>query len=93
MQIILLLAKPAIKAMTNLKVNEGGKKDMSCEATGGPNLDVSWMKKGKDGKFTVLAGQIVSKQYFGYSLEIFTSHLDYMTFIKKLGVKFYDLFF
>ena len=60
MKIILLLAKPAIKAMTNLKVNEGNKQDISCEATGGPNLAVSWMKKGKDGKFTELTGQVVS---------------------------------
>ena len=67
MKIILLLAKPAIKAMTNLKVTEGRKKDISCEATGGPNLYVTWMKKREDGKFTELTGQVVSKQYLGYS--------------------------
>ena len=84
MQIILLLAKPAIKAMTNLKVNEGGKKDISCEATGGPNLDVSWMKKGKDGKFTELTVQVVSKQYFDYLLEISTCYFGYVNFINPV---------
>lgn len=52
--------KPAINAMTNMKVNMGNKKDISCEATGGPNLVVSWMKKEKVGDFTEITGQVKS---------------------------------
>eukprot|EP00112_Aurelia_sp_Birch-Aquarium-sp1_P004418 Seg15.5 transcript_id=Seg15.5/GoldUCD/mRNA.D3Y31 product="Neural cell adhesion molecule 2" protein_id=Seg15.5/GoldUCD/D3Y31 len=60
--------KPAIKAMTNLKIDVGSKKDISCEATGGPNLAISWMKRGKDGKFTELTGQAKTPGKSVYSI-------------------------
>eukprot|EP00112_Aurelia_sp_Birch-Aquarium-sp1_P025100 Seg8185.1 transcript_id=Seg8185.1/GoldUCD/mRNA.D3Y31 product="Protein sax-3" protein_id=Seg8185.1/GoldUCD/D3Y31 len=68
MQTIVLSVKPAIKAMTNLQVYVGSKKDISCEATGGPNLAISWMKKGKDGKFTELTGQVKRAGKSAYSI-------------------------
>ena len=54
--------KPEIKKFTNKMLLLKSKDSITCEAAGNPEPVATLMKKGKDGKFKILAGQSVSFQ-------------------------------